>query len=66
MELYEEGGLLSNEILQAIKEMGFEKPTEIQEQAIPFLLQEPNSDFIGLAQTGTGKPRRLACQLFHS
>ena len=55
MELYEEGGLLSNEILQAIKEMGFEKPTEIQEQAIPFLLQEPNSDFIGLAQTGTGK-----------
>ena len=34
LELYEEGGLLSTEILQAIKEIGFEKPTEIQEQAI--------------------------------
>lgn len=54
MELYKEGGLLSSEILQAIKEIGFEKPTEIQEQAIPFLLQE-NRDLIGLAQTGTGK-----------
>ncbi|MCL4154057.1 UNVERIFIED_CONTAM: hypothetical protein GTU68_064176 [Idotea baltica] len=34
--------------------MGFEKPTEIQEQAIPQLLSG-FSDFIGLAQTGTGK-----------
>lgn len=54
MELYEEGGLLSKEILQAIKEMGFEKPTEIQSQAIPFLLQDTR-DLIALAQTGTGK-----------
>ncbi|MCR4799613.1 MAG: DEAD/DEAH box helicase, partial [Bacteroidales bacterium] len=54
MDLYTEGGLLSNEVLQAIKEMGFEKPTDIQSQAIPFLLQE-NRDLIGLAQTGTGK-----------
>ncbi|MBR4497879.1 MAG: DEAD/DEAH box helicase [Bacteroidales bacterium] len=54
MELYEEGGLLSTEILQAIKELGFEKPTEIQSQAIPFLLNETR-DLIGLAQTGTGK-----------
>ena len=51
MGLYEEGGLLSSEILQAIKEMGFEQPTEIQSQAIPFLLQETR-DLIGLAQTG--------------
>lgn len=54
MELYEEGGLLSTEILQAIKELGFEKPTDIQSQAIPFLLSETR-DLIGLAQTGTGK-----------
>lgn len=54
MELYEEGGLLSNEILQAIREIGFEKPTEIQQEAIPFLLTETR-DLIGLAQTGTGK-----------
>ncbi|MCQ2960509.1 MAG: DEAD/DEAH box helicase [Bacteroidales bacterium] len=54
MELYEEGGLLSKEVLQAIKELGFEKPTEIQSQAIPFLMTEKR-DLIGLAQTGTGK-----------
>ena len=54
MELYEEGGLLSNEILRAIKEKGFEKPTEIQNQAIPFLLEDTR-DLIALAQTGTGK-----------
>ncbi len=54
MELYEEGGLLSNEILRAIKEKGFEKPTEIQSQAIPFLLEDTR-DLIALAQTGTGK-----------
>ena len=34
--------------------MGFETPTEIQSQTIPLLLSEP-TDFIGLAQTGTGK-----------
>ncbi|MCQ2608789.1 MAG: DEAD/DEAH box helicase [Bacteroidales bacterium] len=54
MGLYDEAGLLSAEVLQAIKEMGFEKPTDIQSQAIPFLLQE-SRDLIGLAQTGTGK-----------
>ena len=34
--------------------MGFENPTEIQSQTIPLLTSQP-SDFIGLAQTGTGK-----------
>ena len=41
-------------VLRVLKEMGFENPTEIQEQGIPHLLSE-NRDFIGLAQTGTGK-----------
>lgn len=45
---------LSNPVLKAISELGFETPSEIQEQAIPQLLQE-KQDFIGLAQTGTGK-----------
>jgi len=45
---------LSNSILKALAELGFEKPSEIQEQAIPTLLME-DTDFIGLAQTGTGK-----------
>jgi ATP-dependent RNA helicase DeaD len=34
--------------------MGFEEPSDIQSQAIPHLI-EGRSDFIGLAQTGTGK-----------
>jgi ATP-dependent RNA helicase DeaD len=45
---------LSGELLEAIKQMGFENPTPIQEQAIPLLLQG-NIDLVGLAQTGTGK-----------
>lgn len=45
---------LRNEVLMAIEELGFTSPTPIQEKAIPHLLQD-NSDFVGLAQTGTGK-----------
>jgi len=45
---------LSAPILRAIQELGFETPTDIQHQAIPLLL-EGGRDFIGLAQTGTGK-----------
>ncbi len=50
---FEEFGL-SEEILRAIREMGFEKPMPIQEKVIPMLL-EKNVDITGLAQTGTGK-----------
>ncbi len=45
---------LSDDILKVLVELGFEKPTEIQEKAIPKLLEGP-TDMIGLAQTGTGK-----------
>ena len=45
---------LSAPILKAIGQLGFDTPTDIQSQAIPQLLQG-DSDFIGLAQTGTGK-----------
>ena len=45
--------LLDNRIVRAICEMGFEKLSPIQEQAIPYLLQ--GEDIIGQAQTGTGK-----------
>ena len=45
---------LSNEVLGVLSKLGFEQPTPIQEQAIPILLED-SSDFIGLAQTGTGK-----------
>ncbi len=46
-------GLLDERIVRAIREMGFEKLSPIQEQAIPYLLE--GEDIIGQAQTGTGK-----------
>lgn len=45
---------LSTEINRVLEELGFEKPTDIQKKAIPPLLSDYR-DFIGLAQTGTGK-----------
>jgi len=45
---------IRHDIVNAITELGFENPTPIQEQAIPVLLSGSN-DFVGLAQTGTGK-----------
>ena len=53
MNLFTESNL-SPEILQAIGEMGFESPTEIQKQTIPFISTDTR-DLIALAQTGTGK-----------
>lgn len=44
---------LSEPLLKAITEMGYETPTPIQEQGIPLLLQ--GEDLVGQAQTGTGK-----------
>jgi len=44
---------LSAEILQAVRDVGYEEPSPIQEQAIPPLLA--GRDVIGQAQTGSGK-----------
>ncbi len=53
MNTFESLGL-KPEILQSITDLGFTNPTPIQEQAIPVLLSG-TMDFVGLAQTGTGK-----------
>lgn len=45
---------LDERLLNAITDLGFTTPTQIQEKAIPVLLSG-TKDFIGLAQTGTGK-----------
>ena len=45
---------LDEQLLQAITDMGFKTPSEVQEQAIPILL-EKDTDLVALAQTGTGK-----------
>ena len=45
---------LNEQLVSAVTDMGFETPSEIQQKAIPVLLSG-TTDFIGLAQTGTGK-----------
>lgn len=45
---------ISSAYIKALEEMNINIPTEIQEKAIPFLI-EKGTDFIGQAQTGTGK-----------
>ena len=45
---------LNEDLLQAITDMGFTKPSEVQDKAIPILLQK-EADLVALAQTGTGK-----------
>jgi ATP-dependent RNA helicase DeaD len=53
MNQFEEFGI-RKELVRAITELGFEKLTPIQEKSIP-VLKDGSRNFIGLAQTGTGK-----------
>lgn len=53
MNKFEQLGL-NESLLRAINDLGFENPSEVQEKAIPVLLQE-ETDMVALAQTGTGK-----------
>ena len=45
---------LEDILVQAITDMGFETPSEVQEKTIPILLEQ-ETDLVSLAQTGTGK-----------
>jgi ATP-dependent RNA helicase DeaD len=49
---------ISEKILKAISDMGFETPTQIQQKSIPLLIA--GNDLIGQAQTGTGKTAAFA------
>ena len=53
MKTFKQLGVKDN-FIKALLDMKIDKPSEIQEKAIPFLLEE-GTDFIGQAQTGTGK-----------
>ena len=53
MKSFETLGLAPG-LVQSVQLLGFETPTPIQEKAIPVLLKGTR-DFVGLAQTGTGK-----------
>ena len=63
MQTFKDLGL-SDEILRSLEEIGFVTPTEIQYKSIPTLLQN-KPDFIGLAQTGTGKTAAFGLPLIH-
>ncbi len=52
MKVFEDLGL-GTELFKTITEMGFEKPTQIQEKSIPFIMQ--GKDVIGESETGSGK-----------
>lgn len=45
---------LNQDLLQAITDLGFETPSDVQQKAIPILLEQ-ETDLVALAQTGTGK-----------
>ncbi len=53
MSRFKELGI-NNKLIKGLNELGIHDPTEVQEKAIPFLV-ENGSDFVCRAQTGTGK-----------
>ncbi|MCB9202621.1 MAG: DEAD/DEAH box helicase [Flavobacteriales bacterium] len=63
MNLFTEAGL-REELLTAITKLGYETPTEIQKESIPFILNE-DRDLIALAQTGTGKTAAFGLPILH-
>ena len=63
MNAFEALGLNEN-IVKATTDLGFTEPTPIQTQAIPVLLSG-TTDFVGLAQTGTGKTAAFGLPLLH-
>jgi ATP-dependent RNA helicase RhlE len=54
---------LSEPLVRAVADMGYETPTPIQAQAIPPLLE--GRDLLGCARTGTGKTAAFALPLLH-
>ena len=54
---------LSKPLINVLDSLGFNKPTPVQEKAIPILISDTPIDFIGLAQTGTGKTAAFALPL---
>jgi ATP-dependent RNA helicase DeaD len=58
--------LLLPAVQNALKSLGFSKPTEIQEKIIPVLLENYKQDVHAQAQTGTGKTLAFGIPLLHA
>jgi ATP-dependent RNA helicase DDX19/DBP5 len=43
------------EVLKGLYEMGFQKPSKVQEKALPLMLADPPQNMIAQSQSGTGK-----------
>ncbi|MGL1888491.1 MAG: DEAD/DEAH box helicase [Reichenbachiella sp.] len=56
---------LDAEVVQALGDLNITTPTEIQSKAIPYLISS-DTDFIGLAQTGTGKTAAFGLPLINN
>ena len=63
MSTFQELGL-NEDLLHAITDLGFEKPSDVQAKAIPLLL-EKDIDLVALAQTGTGKTAAFGFPMLH-
>lgn len=63
MQTFSETGL-KPEILESIEKIGFIKPTPIQAESIPFLLNS-DEDLVAMAQTGTGKTAAFGLPILH-
>jgi len=55
---------LNNNVLEAIKDVGYQTPTPIQIKAIPLILE--GRDLVGCAQTGTGKTAAFAIPIINN
>jgi len=55
---------LNPKILSALEQKGYTTPTPIQGQAIPHILE--GKDFLGIAQTGTGKTAAFSLPILHN
>ncbi|MDP5076110.1 MAG: DEAD/DEAH box helicase, partial [Flavobacteriales bacterium] len=55
---------LNEDLIQGIDSMGIQKPTPIQRESIPHILQ--GKDVLGIAQTGTGKTAAFLLPVIHS
>ena len=56
---------ISSTFIKALEEINIINPTEIQEKAIPILIAK-ETDFIGQAQTGTGKTAAYGLPILHA